>query len=100
MVRRVIWAANAQFDRKEILNYWNNRNKSNAYSKKLNELFVKALLIVKKHPNIGMQTSFKNVRIKVVKDYYLIYEYNESEIAVLAIWDTNQNPDNQKIKPL
>lgn len=52
MVRRVIWAANAQFDRKEILNYWNNRNKSNVYSKKLNELFVKALLIVKKHPNI------------------------------------------------
>jgi addiction module RelE/StbE family toxin len=100
MVRRVIWAANAQFDRKEILNYWNNRNKSNAYSKKLNELFVKALSIIKKHPNIGMQTSFKNVRIKVVKDYYLIYEYNESEIAVLAIWDTNQNPDNQKIKPL
>lgn len=47
-----------------------------------------------------MQTSFKNVRIKVVKDYYLIYEYNESEIAVLAIWDTNQNPDNQKNKTL
>ena len=47
-----------------------------------------------------MQTSFKNVRIKVVKDYYLIYEYNESEIAVLAIWDTNQNPENLKIKPL
>lgn len=100
MVRKIIWSANAQSNRKEILSYWIKRNKSNTYSKKLNNLFLESLSILKKYPQIGMLTSISNVRIKIVKDYFLIYEFNESELFILAIWNTKQDPKSQNIKPL
>jgi len=38
MAIEINWSDKAQQDRKEIFKYWNNRNKSNEYSKKLNIL--------------------------------------------------------------
>ena len=35
MAKQVIWSLRAQNDKKEILDYWKQRNKSNTYSKKL-----------------------------------------------------------------
>lgn len=40
MVRRVIWSIEARNSRKNIFEYWNNRNKSKVYSNKLNALFI------------------------------------------------------------
>ena len=37
MAKRVIWSKKAQKDRREILQYWKQRNLSNAYSLKLNK---------------------------------------------------------------
>lgn len=53
MVRQIIWSYNAQNDRKRIFEYWNGRNQSIVYSRKLNELFNSALLLVARLPEIG-----------------------------------------------
>ncbi len=53
MARKIIWSFKAQEDRKEILQYWKNRNKSTVYSKKLNDLFKQAIVILSNHPFIG-----------------------------------------------
>ena len=94
MVRRVIWTVRAQNDRKEIFEYWNKRNKSNLYSKKLNELIKKSLKLIAKYPLIGKLTDKKNVRAKVLRDYLIIYEVMPTEIVVLTIWDCRQNPED------
>ena len=39
MAKQVIWSILAHNDRLEILDYWIKRNKSNSYSKKLNQIF-------------------------------------------------------------
>jgi toxin YoeB len=67
VVRKIIWSANAQSNRKEILSYWIKRNKSNTYSKKLNNLFLESLSILKKYPQNGMPTSISNVELKLLK---------------------------------
>ena len=46
MAKEIIWSETAQKDRKEILLYWKNRNKSSTYSKKLNILFDDAAEII------------------------------------------------------
>jgi toxin YoeB len=46
MARRIIWVLQAQKDRKEILAYWKDRNKSVAYSKKLDKFFREALKLI------------------------------------------------------
>jgi plasmid stabilization system protein ParE len=74
MAKQVVWSHRAQLDRKQILDYWQKRNKSNAYSSKLNQLFKEAIKIINDFPQIGKPTDDINLRIKVIKDYLIIYE--------------------------
>ena len=96
MVKQVVWSLRAQNDRKEILNYWRLRNKSSTYSKKLNQLFKNSIQIIKDFPQIGKSTDDPNTRIKIVKDYLLFYEETETQILILTIWDSRQDPDKLK----
>ncbi len=94
MVRKIIWTVRAQNDRKEIFEYWNNRNKSNLYSKKLNGLIKESLLLMAKYPLIGKLTDKKNIRVKVLRDYLIVYEVLPKEIVILTILDCRQNPED------
>lgn len=97
MARRIIWSRRAQNDRIEIFKYWNERNKSNLYSKKLYGLFIEAVKLIAEYPEIGTPTDNKNARIKIVKDYLIIYEMDEKEqLLILTIWDSRQNPERVK----
>jgi toxin YoeB len=92
MAKKIIWSLRAQKDKRDILKYWSQRNKSNRYSKKLNQLFKVAILLISEHPYIGRSTDDALVRIKIVKEYLLIYEVTESSINILSIWDGRQDP--------
>ncbi len=93
MAKRIIWSQRAQNDRKEILKYWENRNKSKVYSKKLAGLFKETVKLISNYPELGKPTDEENVRIKVVRYYFLIYEVEKEQISILTIWDSRQNPD-------
>jgi len=91
MVKQIIWSQRAQNDRKQILEYWRQRNRSNTYSKKLDKKFREALQIIRDFPQIGKQTDDQKARIKLVKDYLLIYEESKDSIILLTIWDSRQD---------
>jgi toxin YoeB len=93
MVKQIVWSQRAQDVRKQILEYWKNRNKSNTYSKKLDKRFREALNIIRDYPQIGKQTDDQKARIKIVKDYLLIYEETADSIILLTIWDSRQDPN-------
>ena len=93
MAKQVIWSFRAQNDKKEILDYWRQRNKSNTYSKKLNELFKESIKIILDFPQIGKVTDDTKARIKIVRDYLIIYEETETQILILTIWDSRQDPE-------
>ena len=97
--RKINWTEKANFERKEILEYWINRNKSKTYSIKLNKLFIESLKLVAQFPTIGRKTDFdENTRLKVVRDYLLFYEYDDKQIKVLSVWDGNQDDNKIKLK--
>jgi len=96
MAKQVIWSLRAQNDKKKILDYWRQRNKSNTYSKKLNELFKESIKIILDFPQIGKVTDDTRARIKIIRDYLIIYEETETQIFILTIWDSRQDPDNLK----
>jgi len=56
------------------------RNKSNTYSKKLNQQFKESVKIITDFPQIGKLTDDTNTRIKTVKDYLIVYE--ETDITI------------------
>ena len=92
MARKIIWSLRAQKDKKEIFKYWSQRNKSNRYSKKLNQLFKESVKLILEHPQVGKLTDTPSVWIKIVKEYLLIYEVLETSISILFIWDGRQDP--------
>jgi toxin YoeB len=93
MAKRVVWTRKARLDRFAILKYWQKRNKSNTYSKKLNKLFTQSAIIISKYPEIGKRTDIENVRAKIIKEYLLFYEIAGQEIIVLTIIDGRRDPN-------
>lgn len=93
MAKRIIWSFQAQTDRKQILQYWIERNQSKVYSQKLYRLFQEAVKLISQHPNIGTPTEFGKVKSKVVREYQVFYEEIEHSIHILTIWDSRQDPE-------
>ena len=98
MARRLIWSIEARNSRKNIFDYWNNRNKSKIYNRKLNSLFNTNLKIVTQLPECGQPTFRKDSKYIIVSHFEIIYKITPNEIVVLDIWDTRQNPQNFPIK--
>lgn len=96
MAKQIIWSLRAQNDRKKILKYWTKRNKSKEYSRKLNGLFKEAIRLISNYSEIGKPTDDKNARIKIVRDYLIIYEIKNEQILILTIWDSRQSPEKLK----
>ena len=89
--RKVDWTIKANFERKEILDYWIRRNKSNLYSIKLNKLFIEAVKKIAANPTIGRTSDFPDVRVKILRNYLIFYEYNDEILKVLSLWDGNRD---------
>ncbi|WP_090024046.1 type II toxin-antitoxin system RelE/ParE family toxin [Chryseobacterium oleae] len=85
--RKVIWTHKANIERKEILEYWILRNQSKTFSIKLNKLIISSVKLLSQFPLIGRKTAVTNVRVKIVKDYLIFYEFSETELIILSLWD-------------
>ncbi|HEY5463180.1 MAG TPA: type II toxin-antitoxin system RelE/ParE family toxin [Hanamia sp.] len=96
MAKKIIWSEKAQEDRKSIFRYWNQRNKSNNYSIKLNKLLEEAVIIIANYPKIAKRTKQQNVRIKIVRDYLIYFKELDEEIYILTIFSCHRNPANLK----
>lgn len=98
MALKIVWSIDAQISRRLIFEYWNKRNKSRVYSNKLNLLFNDSLKQAALLHETGKPTELKNIRLKIVSHFELIYEVSDTKITVLDIWDTRQNPQDFPIK--
>ncbi len=95
MVRRVTWSLEAKADRKNILAYWDKRNGSKAYSKKLYLEINELIKVLQAFPAVGMQTSNPKVRYFIVDKYLLFYTSLPTELRILRLWDGRQALDRQ-----
>lgn len=96
--RKIVWTDFAKNSRLAIFSYWNNRNKSTTYSRKLNLLFQESLKQVLQLPESSKKSNNDNIRLKIASHFELIYYISDDIITVLDIWDTRQNPENNFYK--
>lgn len=71
--RKVIWTTISENQLKEILLFFNNRNKSNKYAKKLYLQFKKELNTASKNPEIGLKTQLQDIRGLIISNYIIFY---------------------------
>ena len=96
MAKRIIWTPNARDEKRKILAYWLRRNKSNVYPKKLNILIKQAIHHIADKPLPRRITDFKDVNVKIIRDYKIFFKEDEESIYIISIWDTRQDPNKLK----
>jgi len=94
---KVEWSIEARLDLLDILNFYVVRNKSIAYSKRLNSKINNSVKLIAKQPLIGVQTDIETVRAFISGDYQIIYEIIDQTILISMIWDCRRNPEDKII---
>jgi len=95
---KIIWSKTAETKLYKILEFYNERNKSTAYSIKLLQKINKELLILLKQPNMGIKSELESVRGLIIDYYIVFYESHNNNIIIHTIWDCRQNPSDLVIK--
>ena len=94
MAKKIEWTRTSIQDRFKIYHFWAENNNSDTYSKKLEVLFNEAAKLISEFPEIGTETDYPNLRVKVIKSYKLFYINQADKVQILRVWDSRQNPEN------
>ncbi|PIZ05436.1 MAG: plasmid stabilization protein [Flavobacteriales bacterium CG_4_10_14_0_8_um_filter_32_5] len=89
----VFWTNTALKQRNYTFGYWNERNKSTTYSKKLNSSIKERINILKTNPELGKKTEFNNTRAISLGHYSILYQKFNSKIIITGFWDNRQDPE-------
>lgn len=93
MVKKsIVWTQTAAKQRRKILNYWNERNRSTTYSKKLVFLIRRRLSTLCEFPESGKKSDFTNTRVTSIGYYSIFYQIRQDKLIITAFWDTRQDP--------
>jgi plasmid stabilization system protein ParE len=72
--RKIVWTETAAKQRREILKYWTDRNKSTTYAEKLIEITAKHLKVISKNPEAFKETEIDEVRESAMGHFSLYYK--------------------------
>lgn len=95
--RQIVWTKQSKIDKRDIFSYWNQRNKSTIYSRKLAKLFDLKMKSIAENIFMGRKTSIENIFSVVVRDCIIIYEFFPKKIVVYRVWEGHQNPENLSV---
>ena len=90
---KIEWSEEAKSDLRKILDFYIHRNGNSKYSIKLSRKIKKAVSLLKNQKHIGYRSDFGNTRVIIEGDYCIFYEIYSKSIAVVAIWDSRQDPE-------
>lgn len=97
MIKKVVWADSAISELDQIRKYWNHRNKSDLYSKKIQANIELSISLISLNPKIGIATNRENIRMRLILNrYYLVYQLINNELRIHQFWDNKKNPISMK----
>lgn len=92
MVVKIIWTKTAIIQRRKILSYWKERNKSAIYPKKLLVEISQRVQFLVNNPECYIKTEFPDIRVSTLGHYNIFYKITSTELIVVAFWDNRRNP--------
>ncbi|MEQ8364299.1 MAG: type II toxin-antitoxin system RelE/ParE family toxin [Cyclobacteriaceae bacterium] len=90
--KKVIWTETAARQRKSILEYWVQRNKSTTYSLKLLRLSNEKANLIADSPLLYKAAEFPNTHVASMGHFSLFYKISDDTIIITAFWDNRQDP--------
>ncbi len=90
--RIVIWTEIAANQRKSVLEYWNKRNGSPIYSKKLIRTINSRLKGIQNNPGLYKESGLFDNRESAMGHFSIYYKIITNQIIVTSFWDNRQDP--------
>ena len=78
-----------------ILTFYDERNGSDRFSKKLLKMIHKQMGLLKTMPEIGRLTDFPGVRILFVERFGIEYQIRDKIVLIVDIFSCETNPENR-----
>lgn len=78
-----------------ILTFYDERNGSDRFSKKLLKMIHKQIGLLKTMPEIGRLTDFPGVRILFVERFGIEYQIRDKIVLIVDIFSCETNPENR-----
>lgn len=91
--KKVVWTQTAARQRRSILDYWLNRNKSNAYPLKLLRLSNEKANQIAANPLLYKAADFPDTRVAAMGHFSMFYKISDDSIIITAFWDNRQDPE-------
>ena len=98
MALEIIYSPQFLDNLEAILQYFEEHNGSNTYSKNLLFEIEKQIDLLASMPEIGRQSDFPSVRFLFVKNYGIEYQIRENSIFVVDIFSCKTNPENVRFE--
>lgn len=95
--RKIVWSNRAIKRLYGILEFYDQRDKSKTYSKKLYQLIHKQVKVLIKFPDFGLKTTEETTRGFIIDDYIIYYQITEDKVLIHTVWDSRRNPDIKMI---
>ncbi len=87
------WTEEAKNDLKEIVEFFNERNASKTYSRRLVKEIKSTILRLKNNTFLGRQIeNEENLRVIIWGDYKIFYKINQEEVEIRLIYDSRRKP--------
>ena len=97
MARKITWTKEAKEIYKKILEFYIERNNSNAYSRKLDKEITGLIELLPHYPYLGKKAGHKDLRAIIHGDHKIFYKVTKQEINIRLIWDCRRNPKDLKL---
>ena len=95
MALEILYAPLFMENLEAILTFYDERNGSNKYSKKLIKMIHKQIKLAASMPEIGRLTDFPGVRILFVEQYGIEYQIRDKEILIIDIYSCLTDPETR-----
>ena len=90
--RKIVWSADSSNDLYEIMDFYNNRNKSKTYSQKLYKNIQHKLKTLDFSIALPQKTSDKKLFYFTVKHIFVGFDIVDNDFNVVLVIDDRRNP--------
>ena len=100
MALEIIYSPQFADSLEAILSYFDARNGSDQYSKKLFKMVHEQIRLLATFPEIGRLTDFPSVRIMYIDKYGIEYQIRDSSILIIDFFSCQTDPEARQFKKL
>jgi len=96
-MRTIVFTHIARGELKDIFEYWNTRNGSDTYSRRLAKQINDALATCAAYPDAALNLPPASIQYTIVGYYAIYYDYYPNTLVVHHIWDQRRNPEDHPL---